>query len=224
MFKTLFMDADDTIFDFGAAQRAALFATFDALDLPLTEEEYKLYDAINLRHWKKLERGETTKQRLIYERFEDLYSAIGKPGDVVKTEDLYQNFLGEQAFWLPGAKEGVEKLSNRYEIYILTNGYASSQLNRVRKSGLRAFVKDVYVSEAVGYNKPDKAYYDYCLAHSGADKGQTLCIGDSLTSDIQGAINAGIKTLWCNFSFAPTPPTPIDFIVYSWDDILSILL
>ena len=224
VFATLFMDADDTIFDFGAAQKAALFAACNQVNISLTDDEYNLYDAINISHWKKLERGETTKERLVYERFEEFFIKTGKNADVYQMEEAYQNLLGEQAFWWKGAREGVEKLSRKYDIFILTNGHAATQFNRVKKSGLGKFVKDVFVSEAVGYNKPDKAYYDYCFKKSGADKEKTLCIGDSLTSDIQGGINAGMKTMWCNFSFAPTPPTPIDFIVYSWDDILSILL
>lgn len=218
------MDADDTIFDFGAAQKAALFMAFEKMNIPLTQEEYKLYDEINIKHWKMLERGETTKERLIYERFEEFFAKTGKVGDVIKTEDYYQYFLGQQAFWWDGAKEGVEKLSQKYDIFIVTNGHAETQKSRVKKSGLGAFIKGVFVSEEVGYNKPDKAYYDYCFEKSGANRETTLCIGDSLTSDIQGGINAGIKTMWCNFSFAPTPPTPIDYIVCSWSELLSVLL
>lgn len=224
-FKTLFMDADDTVFDFGAAQKAALFAAFKRMDEPLSEEEYALYDAINIKHWKMLERGETTKDRLVFARFEEFFGKTGKKCSVERTEELYQELLGEQAFWWEGAKEGMEQLSKRYDIFLVTNGHADTQYSRVKLSGLDGFVKDVFVSEAVGCPKPEKAYYDYCFRKSGADRKTTLCIGDSLTSDIKGGVNAGCKVMWCNFRNEPIPSDPpIDYVVRSWAEILDILL
>lgn len=218
------MDADDTLFDFGAAQKVAFFEAFNELKYPVNEETYKRYDRINLSHWKKLERGETTKERLVFERFEDLFQEIGFNGDAQKAEEKYQARLGEQCFWLDGAKSGVEKLSKKYDIYIITNGHAETQFKRIERSGLISFVKGVFVSESVGYNKPDPRFYDVCFARCGADREKTLCIGDSLTSDIKGAIDSGLHSMWCNFFNVPTPPAPIDYIVCSWEEVLRILL
>ena len=223
IFQILFMDADDTIFDFAAAQKAAFYNTFESQGLAITDEIYLLYNEINRSQWQKLERGETVKERLIYERFEELFERTGIKGDVVKTEDIYQYSLGNYAFYLPGAKEGMEILSKKYDIFIITNGTAKTQKSRIKISGLDKYVKDVYVSEDVGYNKPDIRYYDYCLEKSGAKRENILCIGDSLTSDILGGITAGIKTMWCNFKNEKTDVKKIDYVVYSWDDILNIL-
>ena len=198
MFRTLFLDADDTVFDFGAAQRAALEESFRTLGYPFNEEIYGIYDGINIKYWKKLERGETVKEKLVYDRFYEL-------------------------FGVTGAKEGVRYLSGKYDVYITTNGHGDTQTSRLRISGLDKMVKGVFISEIIGYAKPRAEYYDYCLKESGAEKDTTLCIGDSLTSDIKGGINSGIKTMWCNFKGEETPKLKIDYIVRDWKDICSIL-
>lgn len=223
MYKTLFMDADDTLFDFGKAQHEAIFAAFSSLGYPMDETIYPLYDRINLSFWKKLERGEVDKETLVYERFRELFRTIGFDGDVFKAEDAYQSLLGKQAFWLEGAENGVKKLSEKYDVYVTTNGHGETQEKRVRKSGLYKYIKGLFISECVGVAKPKKEYYDHCFARSGAKKESTLCIGDSLTSDIKGGVDYGIDTMWCNFSSLPVPDLPITYIVHSWDEILTIL-
>ena len=223
MFRTLFLDADDTVFDFGAAQRAALEESFRTLGYPFNEEIYGIYDGINIKYWKKLERGETVKEKLVYDRFYELFGETGIKGDVLATENAYQSNLGKYAFWLEGAKEGVRYLSGKYDVYITTNGHGDTQTSRLRISGLDKMVKGVFISEIIGYAKPRAEYYDYCLKESGAEKDMTLCIGDSLTSDIKGGINSGIKTMWCNFKGEETPKLKIDYIVRDWKDICSIL-
>lgn len=222
MFKTLFMDADDTVFDFEAAQKAAIKATFEKLGYPFNEENYKLYDEINIKHWKKLERGETVKEKLIYDRFYEFFEKTGIKGDPIKAEEEYQVRLGEHAPWIPGAKKGVEYLSKKYDIYVTTNGYGETQRSRLKLSGLGDMVKGVFISEDIGYSKPNGKYYDICLHACGADRETTLCIGDSLTSDILGGINAGMKTMWFNTKGQRTD-LPVDYIVKSWDEICSIL-
>ena len=223
MYKTLFMDADDTLFDFGKAQRAALFSAFESLSYPINEDIYALYDAINLSFWKKLERGEVTKEQLVYDRFRELFRQAGFEGDAYRAEDAYQSRLGEQAFWLDGAKEGVKRLSEKYDIFITTNGHGDTQKKRVQKSGLGDYIKGLFISELVGVAKPKKEYYDYCFAASKAKKETTLCIGDSLTSDIKGGLDYGLDTMWCNFRNDRKPDFPITYIVRSWEEILMIL-
>ena len=81
MFKSIFIDADDTIFDFGAAQRNAFYKTFDKLKYPINEEIYSTYNDINIYYWKKFERGEIEKNKLITERFVTLFNKMNFVGD-----------------------------------------------------------------------------------------------------------------------------------------------
>lgn len=223
MLKSIFIDVDDTIFDFGAGQKTALYNTFNELNYYIDEAIYSKYDAINIFHWKKFERGETTKDKLVIDRFVALFKEIGLNGDPLKTEEIYRKFLDEQAVWLDGAEDGVKCLSNKYDLYATTNGCGTTQINRIRKSGLDKYLKGVFVSEDVGYPKPRREYYEYCFKNSTAEKESTLAMGDSLTSDVAGGINFGLKTLWCNFKSLPVPDIKIDYVAYNWNDVKSIL-
>ena len=223
MIKTLFLDADDTIFDFSKAQHAAFFSAFTSLGYPVDETVYRLYDRINLSYWKKLERRETTKERLIFDRFTDLFAVTGIRGEEEAAEEAYQKRLGEYAFWWEGAKEGVAYLSKKYDLYILTNGHGETQISRVEKSGLGAYIKGLFVSEMVGYAKPQKEYYDYCFEKSGAEKETTVCVGDSLSSDVKGGKDYGLKTIWCNFKNEGERGDEATWIAHNWKELTTIL-
>ena len=98
---------------------------------------------------------------------------------------------------LPGALELVRDLSAQYELYIVTNGNAATQKTRLERSGLMDYVNSYFVSEDAGAAKPDVRYFDYVFSRiPGFGKEEALLIGDSLTSDMQGAKNVGIDSLW----------------------------
>ncbi|MGN1042140.1 MAG: HAD-IA family hydrolase, partial [Christensenellales bacterium] len=132
--------------------------------------------------------------------------------------------LGEQYFYLDGAEEGVKYLKGKYRLYIVTNGIKHTQENRIEKSGLIRYADGVFISEAVGAGKPSKEYFDYVFDFTGADRKSSVIMGDSLTSDIKGGINAGIRTIWFNSKGLP----PSDAIVPTceirgWDEVYKIL-
>lgn len=81
----------------------------------------------------------------------------------------------------------------------MTNGTAIAQKKKLEKSGLNDIVDDIFISEMVGYEKPNAKFFERVISKVGiTDLSQALMIGDSLTSDIQGGFNAGIDTCWYN--------------------------
>jgi 2-haloacid dehalogenase len=107
---------------------------------------------------------------------------------------------------MPGAEEAVEALSKKYKLYLASNGTASVQKGRMTSANLYRFFEISFVSQEIGHNKPSTEYFEAAFAQiSGFDKSKCLMVGDSLTSDIQGGINAGIKTCWVNPNHAPCP-------------------
>ena len=120
----------------------------------------------------------------------------------------------------------LRALSERYDLYVTTNGNPISQPGRLKNSGVTVFMKGCFISDEIGAAKPDKKYFDYVLARiPGASTENCLVIGDSLSADIKGAQNAGLDSLWYNPNRkANTLPIPPNFEAASYEDIVRILL
>lgn len=220
--KTVLLDIDGTVMDFHAGQRKAFFASVAEMQEKADEDVYLTFDEVNKSYWKKFERGEIAKEVLIFERFRTLRELKGIPKDEYAFEKVYQRLLGEQCIYIDGAEKGVEYLSGKYKVYIVTNGVKHTQLNRIKKSGLSSFTDGVFISEEVGYQKPQKEFFDYVFAKTGADRKTSVIIGDSPSSDIQGGINAGIKTVRFNPSGIKEEPYA-DAEVASWEELCKLL-
>lgn len=200
-YTTILWDLDQTLLDFNRSQDYALRYAFDRLGIPMADGTVALYAAINDRYWKRLERGEITKQQVLMGRFEELFEELSVTTYVAQDiAGIYQEALGSVAFYLEGAKELVTGLKQKgYHQYIVTNGVNATQANKLKVSGLDQLVDGVFVSELIGYPKPRKEYFDACFARlSKVARNQCILVGDSLTSDMQGANNAGIAACWYN--------------------------
>ena len=199
-YRFLLFDADYTLLDFDKDMFHAFQATYEACfgsQRPYSPRLLEQYEACNNRWWKKLERGECTKPQLFAGRFRDFLQETGLIGQPEEINRLYFENLAQGGALLPGALELVRDLSREYQLYIVTNGNAASQMSRLERSGLLPYVRDVFVSEDAGAAKPDKRYFAYAFSRiPGFEKERALLIGDSLTSDMLGAQNAGIDSMW----------------------------
>lgn len=197
--KFLLFDADRTLLDFAASEKSALAKAFAEYQLPFTPEVYQWHLVNNAKLWEDYEKGIIDRKTVLYTRFVRLFAHFGYAGDGAAFEDCYRNHLDHSCDLFPEALEVVQTLSKTHELYIVTNGVASTQENRLRDSGLLPWFKDVFISELLGSQKPQKAFFDHCFARiPNFDPTLALIIGDSLTSDIKGGNNAGIETCWFN--------------------------
>ena len=199
MRETVFLDLDDTLLDFHQAEAAAITKTLRALDVEPTAETVARYSAINAGLWRRLEEGSITRPRLLVERFERLFAELGVERSPERARGLYEGFLSQGHWFIPGAPQLLEVLYPRYDLYLVSNGNVRMQNGRLDSAGIRPYFKDIFVSETIGVNKPSKAFFDYCFAAIGDfDRERAVIVGDSLTSDILGGLNAGLKTCWFN--------------------------
>lgn len=199
-YTTLLFDADDTLLDFDKDETQALKKVMTHYGVPVTDKNISIYKEINLGLWKALERGEIDKPTLKQVRFGMFFDKIGftPSEDSFKINEEYLGNLSDGGNLLDGAKELIENLKAQgYNLYIVTNGIEHTQKKRLAKAGILHHFTDIFVSETVGHQKPKKEYFDYVLSHiDEKDIGRVLLIGDSLTSDIKGAVDAGIKCVW----------------------------
>ena len=199
MIKFVLIDLDDTILDFHKAERIGLENTLRHFGLEPNEATIQLYLEINQAHWRALEQGNMTRKQVNEGRFTELFHRFDKEVDGASCAAYYLSQLALTHDYLPGAEEMVAKLSQKYQLYIASNGNIAVQTPRLANSGLNRYIQDAFVSEALGENKPSKAYFDICFSRiAGFVPAKAIMIGDSLTSDIQGGINAGITTCWFN--------------------------
>ena len=206
MIEFLFLDLDDTILDFHKAERIALSKTISQFGLEPNEEVLHRYHLINKAHWEMLERGELTRAEVLTQRFGVLFAEYGLDVDVQVCAKTYERNLSIGHYFLPGAEEAVERLSKKYRLFLASNGTAVVQKGRMTSANLYRFFEKVFVSQEIGHNKPSKAYFDACFAQiPGFDPAKAMIVGDSLTSDIAGGINAGIRTCWVNPQHLPCP-------------------
>lgn len=198
-YKTLLFDVDNTLLDFIATEDQALRLLCEQQGLEMTPELKERYQAINSKLWKRLEEGECDINEITTTRFEKLLLTYGQEVDGAELESAYRRFLGQGHQLMDGAAELIAELYEAHNLYIVTNGFAQTQDQRLRDSGLYPFFKDIFTSEAIGFQKPAIQFFNHAFSRIGDfDAAQTLIIGDSLTADIKGGQLAGIDTCWIN--------------------------
>ncbi len=203
--RVLFWDIDGTVLNFEASERAAIRKGFAAMQLgECTEEMLRDYSAINLRYWKRLERGELTKVEILTLRFREFFGKYGlDTGCVEAFNAQYQLDLGDTICFHDDAFSLLTALRRRYRQYAVTNGTAAAQHRKLERGGLKGILDGWFISDELGAEKPSPVFFDRALERVRAQLGpvereEVLLIGDSLTSDMRGGENAGIPACWYN--------------------------
>lgn len=224
-YQWLLIDADDTLFDYDAAETDALAAAFADFDIDVQPAHAEAYRQINAALWKAFERGEIAQDILRLERFRQLFQAFGMEVDVEAFSTCYLRHLGQAGHLLPGAIALLEALLGKVGLVLITNGIAGVQRSRLVRSGLERYFDAVIISDEVGAAKPDPAIFDAAFAAMGyPPKTTVLMVGDSLTSDIAGGVAYGLDTCWFNPQAKPCPAgLQICYEVRRLDEVLDLV-
>jgi YjjG family noncanonical pyrimidine nucleotidase len=205
-YSIVLFDADATLFDFKKSEHSAVIDCLNFAGLPEAEDVIKKYSEINDGYWKKLERKEVTRSELFVARWRDLIEFYGFDFDAEKIAALYPQKLAEKGFLMDGAEDICKTLCGNVRLYIVTNGFSRVQHGRFDKSPIRKYFDEMFISEEIGAEKPSLEYFEKVFSKiHDFKKEKTIIIGDSITSDIKGGINAGIDTCWFNPQKVPIP-------------------
>ena len=198
-YSFLLFDADNTLLDFDENERVSLTETFTHFGLPCDDATLRLYHSINLMYWEMLSRKEIGRDELLIKRFSTLFERLGIDADPVAVENRYREGLGRGCQVVPGAMDVCAALRDDYRLYIITNGVARTQHDRLEGSGLAGYMDGIFISDEIGYNKPDRGFFEHVSASiADFDPHRALVIGDSLFSDIRGGVEYGLDTCWLN--------------------------
>lgn len=224
-YSILLFDADGTIMDFHRSEFEAVRESLEFFGLPSGIAIIKAYSEINAEYWRMLERGEIEKSKLYAARWQTLIDTYGFACDAQALSDKYIEKLASKSYMIDGALEMCERLSKKYKMYIVTNGQKYIQHNRLFPSPLFKYFDDCFISEDVGYEKPHIKYFEHVAnAIPDFDPEKAIVIGDSLTSDMQGGINAGIDTCWYNPSGKSVPDGyDLTYVVSNFSEMENIL-
>ncbi|MBQ2955634.1 MAG: YjjG family noncanonical pyrimidine nucleotidase [Clostridia bacterium] len=225
-FKAIFMDNDGTLMDFKAAEANALNCVIDQLGID-SPDAPEVYSRINDQCWKDFEKGLITQEQLRLRRFRELmeYFGCGYEEDKVKiTAETYVEELSHQNILLPGALDVVKQISAHLPVYILTNGISKVQHGRIDTSPLAPYLSGLLISTEIGAPKPAPDMYLRALEMAQIEPCEALMIGDSLSSDIRGAVNLGIPACWYNPERKMKPEWVIGYEIHHIHEMADVAL
>lgn len=212
-YKHLFFDLDNTLWDFKANAREAFHGIFSRLGL-LERMDFdrflNTYEKHNEYLWTEYRKGKMKKDHLRTERMILTFREMGiYDTDLPQiTGDLYIQEAPQKANLFPGVHETLKYLGERYKMYILTNGFSEVQLRKINSSNLQTYFTKVFMAEMVGYQKPDRRFFEYAIKSVHAHKNECLMIGDDPEADIRGAYHAGIDQVYFNTGNKPCAIEP----------------
>ncbi|AEC02633.1 YjjG family noncanonical pyrimidine nucleotidase [Parasphaerochaeta coccoides] len=227
-YPIVFIDADDTLLDFPAGEVMAFTMCMHDLGIDgMAAEAFSIYKTMNAAIWKEHEQGLISIEVLKTERFSRFFTYMGIDAPAEKAGRLFLEHLGESDHLIPGAISLLETLHGMgVRLYLATNGYPEVQHSRLERTGIRKYFSGVGISGEMGFRKPDVRFFEVLHTIAGTQdcRQDVLMVGDSLSSDIAGGINAGLDTCWFNqygLNFPPDVRPTYD--VHNLSDIVRVV-
>lgn len=218
MIKAILIDVDNTLLDFNKCAAFSMRSVAKESGIILPQNIDKIFHEVNDSLWREIEKGKLTREKLHEIRWEIIFNKLNVNYNPQHFEKDFVYSLRFVAIPVDGALELIDYLKAKYPLYIASNASAEQQRIRLKNSNLTPKFKDIFLSEEIGKAKPTKEFFDFCLSKINANRNEIFMIGDSLSADIIGARNYGLKTIWYNHNNIPIPKEK------SWDYNVSKLL
>ena len=196
MIKAVLFDLDNTLLDFNKGEYDALKVIYDDLNIPYNEDTINLFIKHSNYCWRELEKNNMNLKECRYNRWIYFLNELNiKDIDIDKIVDKFSIELSKGHYLIDNALLTLTRLSKKYKIYIITNGVSFIQYRRIKEAKIEEFINGIFISEEIGFYKPNKEYFDYVLNDIGLSNKEVIVVGDSLTSDILGANNSNIDSI-----------------------------
>ena len=232
MHHNFLFDLDQTLLDFHASEYKALGIVLKDNGMSFSDEIYQAFKTYNKSLWLELEKGSITRPELFTKRFLYIFEQCEGDSsgiDPLKINSDFIQTMSVNGVLMDGALEMIRKVKENISdarIYIASNGATINAKGRIASTGLDKYIDYLFISEDMGVTKPDAAFFDICLERIAEPKSSCIMIGDSLSSDMLGAKNASIDSVW----FMPSGDIEksmtdydIDYVAASFDELYSVL-
>jgi len=221
----LLIDLDGTLLDFNEGEKNAFISTIKHFTgYEPTDYECNKFSVINEYYFNEYRLGKMDRNEFHFKRFNDIYSFLKLSGDIEKSDNYYVDSLKYQSNLYSDVVDSLKYLYKKYDLYIASNGMTEVQKKRLNLACIDKYFKKIYVSEEIGYNKPDKEFFEYIFKDlNDYDINNYAIIGDRLESDILGGINAGIKTIYLRRNEILRDDIKPDYEILGLDEINKIL-
>ncbi|MBS5989038.1 YjjG family noncanonical pyrimidine nucleotidase [Anaerococcus hydrogenalis] len=221
MIKAILIDIDDTILDFKKSSKKAFINTIKDFNLTYKDEYFSYFEQINSDLWRDQKLGKISIKNLFKKRSAMMIEYLGLCEDNNFFTETFSENLSHQAIFVDGIEDLLSYLNNKYKLYAASNSVYKRQVSRLKKANLYNFFDGIFVSDTLGYEKPDGKFFEKIIDQIDFNKNEVIMIGDSLKSDIVGAKNAQIKSIW--FSEKDTENKIYNYKVKNLSEIKKIL-
>lgn len=221
MIKAILIDIDDTILDFKKSSEKAFINTIKDFNLTYKDEYFSYFEQINSDLWRDQKLGKISIKNLFKKRSTMMIEYLGLIEDNNFFTETFSENLSHQAILVDGIEDLLSYLNNKYKLYAASNSVYKRQVSRLKKANLYNFFDGIFVSDTLGYEKPDGKFFEKIIDQIDFNKNEVIMIGDSLKSDIVGAKNAQIKSIW--FSEKDTENKIYNYKVKNLSEIKKIL-
>ena len=222
MIKAVLLDIDDTLLDFNACSRWSAEDAAAEFGIELPPETMTVFRRVTDMLWHRVERGEITQQDVREQRWVMIFKELGIDRDGLAFEHAFLRRLHDSCIPIEGAGKMLAALAEFLPLYAASNGPLEQQTTRLDKAGFLPYFKDLFVSEVIGYTKPDPRFFETCLEKLHLQPEEVILLGDSLTADIRGAMSVGLLCCWFNPARKEEKIQP-DFMIERLDEFVPLM-
>jgi putative hydrolase of the HAD superfamily len=221
----IFFDLDHTLWDFDLNSKLAYQQIFQEHEVTLNLDKFiEIYQPLNLQFWRMFRENEISKEDLRYQRLKTAFDACDYLIDddqIHLFADLYMAYLPNNNHLFEGCVELLDKLQEKYQLHLITNGFNGVQQSKIENSGLSKYFDVVLTAETAGIKKPAAAIFHQALEMAGASVTNSMMIGDSYEADIKGAQDIGLATIWFHITDQEIPDNEV--VVHHLKDVYPLL-
>jgi YjjG family noncanonical pyrimidine nucleotidase len=204
-YTCIFFDLDHTLWDYETNSKETLqelFAAYSLTEKGVTDFEsfHREFRRVNAELWVLYDAGKIGSEVIRAERFKQILEVFKAFNEKLCTEISHEYLYTcpKKGNLMPNAISTLDYLSDKYKMSIITNGFEEIQNLKLTAGKLHKYFDHIVTSQHAGFKKPSREIFDYTLTKNSIVSNQAVMVGDNLVTDIGGARQASIDSVFFN--------------------------